>query len=100
MATSRATSAWQVFHLIVPFGQQTLALSRGVVFREVIVDEFDLREIGRLGRWFRVLVGGHLIGFRFVPNLLRFAGPVVAPCEGTGYEVGSMSITSPCRAER
>src|SRR5260370_34103648 len=71
--------ARQVFHLIVPFRQQALALGRGAVFGKVVVDKLDLREIGRARRRLGLLVGGLLIGFRLAAEDLRLSGqrPVV-----------------------
>ena len=50
-----------VFDFLVPARQERGARRRRAVFREVIVNELDAREVRRAGRGLRILVRRHLI---------------------------------------
>src|SRR5207244_4943933 len=78
-SSGRRSSPRQVLDFAVPLGEQMLAFRRGAIFGKVVVDEFDLRKIGRL--WWRlgVPVGRHLVLLCLATERLRLGGqgPVV-----------------------
>ncbi len=59
------------FTSCVPLGEQAAALGRRAVLGEVVVDQLDVGELGRLRRDRRRLVGRHLVGLRRGAERLR-----------------------------
>ena len=70
-AASGAPYFGSVFTSCVPLGEQAAALGRRAVLGEVVVDELDVGELGRLRRDRRRLVRRHLVGLRVGAERLR-----------------------------